>query len=46
MTFIVAYVPDNFFEVFPDHLFQNDRPDEMRRARPGIAMVSGISEIY
>ena len=45
MTFIVAYVPDNFFEVFPDHLFQNHRPDEMSRTRPGIAAVVGTDEM-
>ena len=37
MTFIVACIPDDFLKMFPDHLLQNDRPDEMGRTRSGIA---------
>ena len=45
MTFIVAYVPDNYFEMLPDHLFQNDSPDEVSRARTCVAPVVYTNEM-
>ena len=45
MTFIVAYVPDDLFEMLPDYLFQNDRPDEMGRTASGVAPIVGTDEM-
>ena len=45
MLFIPRHIVDDRFHVHPDQIFQDDRPDEVRRTASCVAAVVGTDEV-